>query len=467
MKDYWYLKIRALLQELRVARGAAFLFVPQHLSFADMCRAIYYEYADHAQADAIFITQILKELASHGLVPQRCMTHFRYHLDTITFHDVYLNTTDGGRFCRGTSSNFAEACAKAVGEVFERTSLRYNFDTKTRVATSVELSLEKVSYLSPFDFAQPTVLQKQTFPNSDVKETDEFSWVSALNIRTGVQLLIPAQTVFYNNFVEFPNEKKILLQSTHGAGASYSRLGAERSALYEITHRHFFLSDWYAGISPDKITPESIPSDTRLGAVIADLQKVGFTVHLLNYSKKAGLPTVVCVLERYGGWTMGASTSNTMLGAIERAVSESLATYLWQVQTTEKGGNFVTMASVQEARHDFTDTENADAYDRVMLYSSGFFVSGLDFCKLFLSGVAYPYSTELDVPQDFDSRSYAINTFGDVFLYEVTNDVLKAYNYHAVRAVIPKSYPFSVNEIYSRPVLNSKDPRNSQLTPFP
>ena len=56
--------------------------------------------------------------------------------------------SDGARFCRGTSINKTEAYAKAFGELFERISLRYNTDLRTRLHSTNELQQRNENFLS-------------------------------------------------------------------------------------------------------------------------------------------------------------------------------------------------------------------------------------------------------------------------------------------------------------------------------
>ncbi len=455
----------SLLRYLRKERFAKFLFLPTGLNFINICRAVYYEYAKTSRSDEIIISKVLKEVEEVGLLQPRPVEYYSYRLGSMEMHDVYLWTSDGGRFCRGTSTDYAEACAKAVGEVFERTALRYAISTQISLHTQKELRDMGIKFVASNDFAQPTQVQFSAFPQFRISEHDVFSWISSKNLLDGKNYLIPAQTIFYNNFINFPNEKMILQQSTHGAGAGYTYGAAVISAICEIIHRHFFLDHWYRGIAPPQIDLATIPKELPLMNTIRELQKAGFNLYLLDYSGEANLPTTLCVLEKHESWSIGASSNYTMEGALERAIGEAVATYLWHVETTHKGGNRVTQKNIDSVRHDFTDSRHGDAYWRVMLYNTTSFIKNLNIP--FLEGFSIPYSEKYNVGQTFNIESYAKRVFGDVYIYEANKNYLDTYNYHVVRAVIPKSYPFALTETCSRPVLNGKLPTHTVLNPFP
>ncbi len=461
----WTNQAREMLIDARRKRGSKFLYLPRDLSAARVAKLLYLDYANPSSCDELLLGIMLSELVALGLLIDKPIEYSNFTLKQTTFHDVYLHTTDASRYCRGTSTDYMEACAKALGELFERTALKYPDDVPIVVASQHELAKKHAAFVSSDSFAQPTEAQKDAFPECRIDASDVFSWVSARRLRDGAACLVPAQTVFFGNHYAYPNEKAMLQQTTHGAGAGHSYAAALRSAIFEITHRHFFLAAWYRDEAVDQIDPRTIPEGESVVAVIRDLHAAGFKTHLLDYTNAAKLPTVVCVLEKFGGWSVGASTSVTLLGAIERAVGEAVSTYLWSRQTTIRGGNHVEPHTIEGVRHDFLDTAHGMARDRILLYDRGAFVDTLD--ARCLRGALKPYSAAHDVPLDFDIVAYATRTFGDVYVYESTKGYLADYHYHAVRAIIPNSYPFALTETFSRPVLHGVQPRSTLLCPFP
>ena len=461
----WTEQARIMLIEARQARGSKFLYLPKRVSAASLAKLLYQEYAHPSRADERLLQLMLAELVALGLLIEKSIQYSAFSLGHVTFHDVYLHTTDGGRYCRGTSTDYMEAAAKALGELFERTALKYPDVVPVTVASQEDLAKKRAAFVSTRTWAQPTEAQQDAFPNCCIDERDGFSWVAARSLTDGTPYLVPAQAVFFGNQYAHSNEKDIVQQTTHGAGAGHTSEAALRSAICEITHRHFFLAAWYRNEAVEKIDPDTIPEREPITIVLRDLRAAGFVVHLLDYSTAAKLPTVVCAIEKFGGLSIGASTAYTMQGAIERAVMEAVSTYLWSMQATIHGGNHVEQETINGVRHDFLDAEHGTASDRVLHYNSGAFVATLD--VQFLRGAMKPFTTRYDVPTDFDIVAYAVRTFGDVYVYESTKPYLADYGYHAVRAIVPNSYPFALTETFSRPVLGGKNPQHMALCPFP
>lgn len=153
-----------------------------------------------------------------------------------------MQVADGSIFSRGTSTSRDEAYAKALGEVFERTSLRFIGEAEVFSHSIAEMKKEN-KYAFTERKAQPTKKQKEIFPDFDIKDDDIFSFIEVSDLVRGGKKMIPAQCIFTSGD-SFPKEKKFIQSSTQGAAGSYSRKSVLRSGLSE-EDRHYFLESWY------------------------------------------------------------------------------------------------------------------------------------------------------------------------------------------------------------------------------
>lgn len=457
-----------VLYELRNKRKAPCMFMPCDASLEELSLLLYYEFFDIKAGDMHLISLLLQEFISRGLLSSNPVTYYFYELDSCTFHDVYLTTSDNDTFCRGTSIDKSEAYAKAFGELFERTSLRYHDgDPNSLSKNERQLRKKGVSYVPSSSFPQPTELQKEMFPKSVTSDIDIFSWTRVTNMRDSKKYYVPSQAVFFNNYSSYPDEKTIIQSSTHGAGAGYSEKDALSSGVLEVINRHFFLEAWYQGNSQERIGVESIPSTSSAYKIIQDLEKRGFVVHVLNYSKKALIPSVIVIIIRDGGWSCGGSAGINMEKAIERAVCEAFSSYLWHEGMVAKGACEITSGDISTVKSGFADNILGEAFSRVMLYSHAYFLEhGLRY-KNFLGGNVAPFTKEYDKNSSFSSALHAVDLFGDVYYMHAKKEYLADYKYYSTKVIIPKSFFFSLSEVHSRPVLEGTYPQNTEINPFP
>lgn len=456
----------ALYIELRKDRQSAFLFVPRHMPFLTLAQLIFYEFFSRELSDTVLVQSVLSDLQSRGIVHKNAaVIYHTYSLRTLTFHDVYLRTSDNQIFCRGTSIDKMEAYAKAFGEVFERTTLKYPPVHPDERTTSRSLKGSKQGFVSPDAFARPTVAQSQAFPSFRIDDTDVFAWTRVAHVGTDSTVLIPSQTVFYGTHTRY-TEKAIIQQSTHGAGASFSAEGAFRSGLLEIVHRHFFLKAWYKGGEFPQLDVSTIPTESAVAVLLSELDERGFKAHFLDCTNEAGLPSVICLLERGGGMYCGGSCSTQMLSALNRSLSEAFATYLWVQQSKIRGEYALTQSVIDSIHTGFVDA-SMKAHRRVHLYGNSYFVSKYA-NDVLASSSRTVYRTTFDVSDTFSASSYAIETFPDVYHYRCPHPILSEYGYHAARVIVPQSYFFALDEKYSRPVLkDGVQPVRIIINPFP
>ncbi len=385
--------------------------------------------------------------------------------DTVSYYDVGLRSIDGALFSRGTSLNLDEAVARAFGELYERTSMRFvPPNEKLRKASFTTLQNEHASMINIFELPHTTELQRQHNKEFFWNEVSEFSWVEARNFFTGEPTWIPTQLVYwgYRRALTEPILGEI---NTNGLGGGYTAFDAAVSGTSEVLQRHSFFSFWYAKSIPPKINVESILQSSHQMAcklLISAVLEYGFSVHLLNCTLKNGTPSVAVVLTKPGmGWFLGMSTDIRFEVAIERALCEALSIYTWvmcDVGTSPL--SFFDGDNIQSSFIDqnVTDKGRVNAWSQEEVARHGSFL---------LEGVETQFDEILKT-----SISSAVDTLykiteGQIFIKEASQPYLDEVGFHSVRIIAPKVYKLALHECFSTPVLGGVEPLNLYPHPFP
>ncbi len=457
-----------LLEEIRVARGAKFLYLPLSMSVRDIFRSIYLEYADHTKSDMIIINSVIDELICRNILASNPVNYLKYELDNFTFYDINLKTSDNRIFCRGTSLDLSESYAKALGEVFERTSVKFNPEENVLIKSEEELKRANNKYVSIDEFAKPTQNQRDKYPNQNINKNDKFSYLKVRDLADERQeeYLIPAQSVHYRNCDSYRGEKVIIGGTSHGAGAYYNEEGAIDSAVYEIINRHYYLKSWYEMTIIRQIDIKSIPEELIISSLIKDLEKRGFDIRLIDYSEEASTPSIICVLIMNGGWYVGGTAGKSLDKVILRSLSEAFASYLWVMNTNLAGQNDISEEKIRNIKKGFLDSEFGTAFYKVLLFANRYYIeNSLDF-KNFINGPLISYDSLIN-KSDKSVQEIALKLPSKVYIKNIENTYLTDYGYNVVKAIAPSCYNLHLDEIDARPVIGASYPQNVEFNPFP
>jgi ribosomal protein S12 methylthiotransferase accessory factor YcaO len=198
-----------------------------------------------------------------------------------------------------------------------------------------------------------------------------------------------------------------------------------------------------------------------------DLKNRDFKVNLLDYSNQVGIPSVICVIEKDGGWSCGGTTGLNIDSVIQRAVSESMAAYLWYVKNIAEEGNSISHIDIAKVQDGFTDDMYGETNNKIMIYNQKHFIDkNKDSLGFVLSGKSVNYTEQYNKEIDYDIKKHATDIFGDVYFYKVENNYLSDFNYFVKKVIVPNSYSFPMDEKYSRPILNGDYPQVTILNPF-
>jgi hypothetical protein len=360
----------------------------------------------------------------------------------------------------------ATAFGKAIGEVFERTSLKYPSSEIEKVDFVTRPVQEVKGNKNFLDFgclAKPTVAQLEKFPNFKITDEDEFEFVKVKKI-SGEDAYVPRQVIFFGH--KKGKEKTILQPTTHGAGAGHNFEMAFNSAFFEVLHRHFFLKSWYHETSPNTLNLNSVDPNSSVYQKIQKLEKKGFKINILDYRDEAEIPTFICLLEKFGGLYCGGSSNFDLYYALERSIDEAMSTYYWETGKLLSGENNLNQEKIDSLQDSFSDT-TLDGKLRVQVFANSYFVKSLE--KFFLLGKKVNLQDYFFETKGFDLMKYAKRKFTEnIFYYQAKNNYLLDHNFTTIKIYIPNSYYFPLSEIYARPILlDGELPKNTKVNPFP
>jgi thiazole/oxazole-forming peptide maturase SagD family component len=382
----------------------------------------------------------------------------------VHYYDVGLRTTDGQIFSRGTSLVLDEAFARALGELYERVSMRFAPADALIVRASVaQLRREGRRFLDLASLPQPTAAQKRSFPEMDSDEDSTFGWVSARNLFSSEETLVPAQLAYWG--YRPAGEPMLGNITTHGLGGGYTRDAALASAAGEVLQRHSFFSFWYARKAPPKISPASVLASSGAPASLHTLLRAtedyGFDVHLLDCTLSHGLPSVAVVLTRLGmGWFVGMSTAERYETAIERATCEALSTYVWVMDTTPNDGEFIFGGT--QLASGFCDSSITDRV-RILAWAQQ---KTTQPATWFLEGTEIAYDT---LARSSVSILDALKTYSraEACVVYAREPYLDAVGFASARVIAPHMHKLALAEHRSTPVVDGVEPLNTYPHPFP
>lgn len=466
--NYLAKNLREEIQTIRRARGSRFLYLPNSLSLVTLNQIYLKELLNkYEEADKILINAVVRDLVNRKILLADPVSFTTYKVsEDIFYYDVYLKTYDNSIYCRGTSTDMPTAFAKAIGEVFERTSIKYpslDMEKLEEVVKSVGEIRGDKKFINFGKIPKATNLQLETFPDFRIEDNDRFTFVKVRNI-LGEEVFVPRQAIFFG---DKRNEEKSILQSTtHAAGAGHTFEMAFNSAFFEVLHRHYFLKSWYRGEAADLLDLSSLDINSELNKKVKALQGRGFKIHILDYRKETGVPTFICLLEKYGGYYCGGSSSLDLYYAVERSMDEAMSSYYWETDRSVHGANELSREYIDSVKTGFVDA-SLNGSTRIQLFANSYYVSKLD--KFFLRGKLVKVNSFKFDKDDFDIKKYILEKFGpDCYYFEPRNRYLQDYDFHTVKMYVPNSYYFPLSEIYARPILqDGVEPVNISLNPFP
>lgn len=374
-----------------------------------------------------------------------------HNFELASMEDFYL--ADGRKVVAngfGSSTDREEAMSKAIGETLERFFLSaFNRDDFTAAPYADLAGRSDVLDIFQFDFFLDW--QKKRFPQFTFDANNVFRWVEGYELGSGMQMLLPAQTVFWS-YHHSPrsavSEKIIFSQTTSGSAGHFTKDEAILFALLEAIQRDAFLIYWLNALTPKVIDTETIGSP-KLRNLIAQLRRYKLEPIFLNTTSDVGVPTATCVVldttnPENPMYTVGSSSGFTVEEALLPGLIEAFS-----VQ------HFVSQQEpyvLPEKYEPFTHT-TLSRYERLKAWRGPVMAERMRF---FLAGEKQSAEEFIGDAPRYDSiqkrLQYIVERFAErgkgyeIYVYEVQHPVLLALGYHVVRTIVPELVPLYLVE---------------------
>lgn len=134
-----------------------------------------------------------------------------------------------------------------------------------------ESNLDKDYYIKKYDFNK------------------KFYWTKCLNLKNNKEILLPEQTVYYDNQL-LRKEERYLYETSNGTALGGSLEEAIIYSLFELIERDSFLVYWYTKRIPKIIDIEEYDDEMRL--LIEIMREKGYILYLLDITLETHIPTI-------------------------------------------------------------------------------------------------------------------------------------------------------------------------------
>ena len=429
-------------------------------------------------------------LYAEGVISSRFVSFERLFHDEPKIYSLRLfsvfgkEATDGRApstpgHSRGVSPDFEEALSKVTGEFLERYPLTLYKQEEFVRASVNDLRKYKKSFLNIHALAGFADWQKEP-PGRRFDDTSLFHWVPGVELLSNTKALIPAQLVFWNYDVRRePVEPYLRQPITNGAAGHFTRTEAILAGIYENIQRDAFLIRWLRGMPPPRIAHASLRDET-LKKTIAEFERYGFEVILLDTTLDCEVPSCTCVLidttGRGPAVSLGGGCGSDLERALMRGIAEAHGVCHWL--RTQPYGTVQLRADYKPFRDPLIQQDA-----RLLLWGHE---SMLQHIQPFISGKEVPVShADSKYPREFASPEAELERVlatlrakgegYEVYVYEAQHRILKTLGYASVRVVIPALLPLYLNEM-DAPVGSSRlssvpsafgHSSESELTPWP
>jgi ribosomal protein S12 methylthiotransferase accessory factor len=374
------------------------------------------------------------------------ITHYSrkvYYKDVFLHFESKLTLLEDGFeiYGYGTSQDEEVAYSKSLGEFLERYSF---FSTEINKNNNFEIKnfqelLEKGSVCFVNHDEEYLFKAREYFENKKIKTVKTISLLSGKNAN------FPYSQVFLRD-AEMKGEYNLWEVNSNGLAGGFDKEQAISSALLELVERDSFLCHWFTKTSPEIIVlneGEIAEYDVFLKSINTDK----FKVYVLNTSSEIPVFTVSILVENIEtkGIVVNCGAGFTVEDAILSALREV------------RSAMFAFEKLYQESFEIQVKNNTISKNDRIKFWVNNRDIKSYQF---FISGKS------IDL-QKLKSRNFVSNlqelilffkqnveVFGDIFVYETKNILLKKLNFYAVRVLAPKLYPMKIHVV--KPFLNSK-----------
>lgn len=116
-----------------------------------------------------------------------------------------------------------------------------------------------------------------------------YYWTECLNLKDNEKVLLPEQTIYYDNQL-LREEERYLYETSNGTALGGSLEEAIIYSLFELIERDSFLVYWYTKRIPKKIHIEEYDDEVKL--LMETMKQKGYILHLFDITLETGIPTI-------------------------------------------------------------------------------------------------------------------------------------------------------------------------------
>ncbi|MEE3650611.1 MULTISPECIES: YcaO-like family protein [unclassified Brenneria] len=362
----------------------------------------------------------------------------------------------------GAATSREMALAKTIGEAIERYCAAI-YDKTQMPLTSYDQA--PFPCVHPEQFVLYTSAQHSysDFMFDPFLPSSPVRWVPALNLKTNLQIHVPAAMVyvpyfFYKDGDETPIGQPI----STGLSCHCSYEEAAIGALCEVIERDCFMITWQARLSRDQIRQDNLSAVNR--DLIQRFTAVGYQVYLMDISNESQIPAVMAVARHntdYVPLVVAASVALNGEEAIRKALEELAHTerYAFQmkgeVPRLEDDPEYDNIQGQADHVNFWLDPANARHAD--FLHASNHFRDYRDMPDF--TGQTHAISLR-NLVNKLDQTGY------QALICDITSSDVRELGFWVLRAIVPGYHPLFMG-YHHRPLGGKRLWQVPQLLGFP
>jgi ribosomal protein S12 methylthiotransferase accessory factor len=353
-----------------------------------------------------------------------------FHVAAVTANTEKLIGFPANKYSGGISPSREHALAASLGEAAERYAGACYPEDELVMGAAAELGPRAVD---PASFALFSDAQYATpgFPYARFDAATRLRWVTAHDVLTGDERLVPAQLVY---LVAVHDEPSISYGTSSGMACGPTFEEALLGGLLEVAERDAFLLMWYDRLSLPRI-------DWSGDALLVEEHRRFYAPTRLDYVVVSmydllKVPTALVIVRAPDGnvaLAVGAASATTMQSAIRKALREAFQTrafgrHLMLDRPTFDAG--VDFANV----HTFEDHVLHFAFERNV--GQTWFMEASDVVLPLAAVPAIPEATVTEAVREMALRLHRAGA--NTFVSDITPADLRSAGLHVVRVVSPE-----------------------------
>jgi len=195
--------------------------------------------------------------------------------------------------CNGKGATFEQAAASALSEAAELAAAERPDPLRLRYASVAELRGRRVGFVPPEGCGSAGELVAPEL----CTETTRLGWIGGRSLRTGREVLVPAQAVFCPPADGPQLGPSLVRWTTNGLAAHVSRVRAVRHALLEVMERGELDAALPGGWTAGQVRRRMVRPEGALSRLAGSLAARRLELHLFDLTPgRAGVPLAGALL---------------------------------------------------------------------------------------------------------------------------------------------------------------------------